>query len=186
MEFLKAIFLPINDKHLYNTYIGIVLKVTNITGIRCIYFERYPSIKFYMPRDFQRDQIKEGMCILISYREHIDYGIRIDDDIISFFIKTIDIVPNYSINSLRKNTNKFFLEVHCLYCGDNLQLDKFEKCSGTVVRHYCYNDTIMEDEFMYNACNICYCSRRHYPGWKCKKQMYRCTNCYVQRVVEFE
>jgi hypothetical protein len=186
MDYIKSLIFPLNDKCLYHTLIGKVIKSTYHNYINYIYFEKYPTVKFHINTTPSEDFI--GNYYLIHYTEVIQYGYDIGsniyDDSLLFDIKSMNIIESESICYLEKYKDKFNIHVSCLCCGDEITIDKFKKCHGKVVKHYIWDDTMLEDKFRFNGCDECYCSRRHYPGTSCKKYEYDCNNCYQHRKIE--
>ena len=162
MQYLSYVIFPVDTNYLYHTYIGHISEIER----DYVYFKFNPTIKFYIKN--LPNTIQEGERVLINYQEVVG------NIYTSFYIKTIDIVPNLKSNSLT---------MYCLFCGNKLLLSKFKRCKGYIVKHYEWDDTILEDVYKYDNCNLCH--DRNVLGYQCKKERYTCPHCNTIRTTEF-
>lgn len=115
------------------------------------------------------DTIQKEERVLINYQE------LVNNYSTSFYIKTIDIVPNLKSNSLT---------VYCLFCGRKLLLSKFKQCNGHIVKCYEWDDMLLEDVYKYNDCDLCCDNQTGSLGSLCKRERYTCPHCDTTRTIE--
>ena len=169
MEYLSHLFFPINTQCLYHTYIGYISKIEKCNQITYIYFKVNPTVKFIFVQDLPNTVQKEEL-VLINYQEIVNNYCT------SFYIKTIDIVPNLKSNSLT---------VYCLFCGCKLLLSKFKQCNGRIVECYEWDDMLLEDVYKYNNCNLCSDNYNGVVGSLCERKRYTCPHCDTTRTIEY-
>ena len=168
MEYLRCLFCPIDTNRLYHTYTGNISRIERGQGISYIYFKEHPTVKFKIYSRDLPNNIQEEERVLINYQEIVT-------NYTSFYIITLDIVPNLKSNSLG---------VYCLFCGHTLLLRSFKQCNGYIVKHYEWDDILLEDVYKYNVCSDFWCNNRDgILGSRCQRQKYTCAHCDTTREI---
>lgn len=182
MNYLRYLFYPINQNYLYHTYIDNIVKIIRVRqNMSYIYFSSNSSIKFYLERDKFPEEIYVGEYVLVNYHETIS-----NTGVVSFYIKTIDIISTESINTIRNNnSNKFESMIYCLTCGNTLPIKNVVKCDGNITSHYQYWDDFGE-LLLTPIYKGEYCDSCHYGGrGLCETEKCRCKNCYTTRIIRW-
>lgn len=168
MEFITNLIFPINTDKLYHSYIGTVDKIVRNNKITFVYFKSNPNTAFYIHNPLY-ENILDGDKILIHYQEIVN------ELFTSFEVKHVHTITNDYVESMT---------VYCLFCGRSLLYSKFKQCQGTIVKHYSWDDMLLEDVYTHDGCSEFFCNNRDDSLWTpCSRKEYTCCHCNTTRVI---